>query len=130
MFGFLMSSSTTRLYRGRVRRLTSDNLYVLPHTRQSWETMTSVSAWIIICNNYDNDNNNRNNNNKKKNNNKNCNNHNNNKLIFTDNNIINSNTIYDIDDNDTNVVMIKRMTKKGVVMMMKMKMRMIMMNIA
>ena len=42
-----MSSSTTRLYRGQVLRLNSDNL-LLPHTRQSWETMTSVSAGHII----------------------------------------------------------------------------------
>ena len=47
-FGFVTSSSTTRLYRGRVSRLTSDNFYVLPHMRQSRETMTSVSAGHII----------------------------------------------------------------------------------
>ena len=47
-FGFLTSSSTTRLYRGRVPRLTSDNFTVLLQTRQSWETMTSVSAGHII----------------------------------------------------------------------------------
>ena len=35
LVGFLTSSPTTRLYRGRVPRLTSDNFYVLPvcHTR-------------------------------------------------------------------------------------------------
>ena len=43
LFGFLTSSSTTRLYRGRVPRLTSGNL-----TRRSGETMTSVSAGQII----------------------------------------------------------------------------------
>ena len=48
LFGFLTSSSTTRLYRGRVPRLTSGKFYVPPHTRQSWETMTSVSAGHII----------------------------------------------------------------------------------
>ena len=45
---FLTSPSATRLCRGRVLRLTSDNFYVLPHTRQSGETMTSVSAGHII----------------------------------------------------------------------------------
>ena len=34
LVGFLTSSSTTRLYRGRVLRLTSDNFTVLPHTRE------------------------------------------------------------------------------------------------
>ena len=43
-----MPSSATRLYRGRVPSLTSDNFFVLPHTRQSGETMTSVSAGDII----------------------------------------------------------------------------------
>ena len=43
-FGFLTSSSTTRLYHGRAPR----QFYVLPHMRQSWETMTSVSAGHII----------------------------------------------------------------------------------
>ena len=38
LVGFLTSSSTSRLYRGRV----------LPHMRQSWETMASVSAGHII----------------------------------------------------------------------------------
>ena len=42
--GFLTSSSITRLYRGRVPR----QFHVLPHTRQSGETMTSVSAGHII----------------------------------------------------------------------------------
>ena len=41
LFGFLTSSSITRLYRGRVPRLT-------PDTRQSGETLTSVSAGHII----------------------------------------------------------------------------------
>ena len=45
---FSTSSSTTRLFRGRVPRLTSDNFYMLPHMRQSWETMTFVSAGHII----------------------------------------------------------------------------------
>ena len=46
---FLTSLSTTRLYRGRVPRLKSDNLfYVLLHTRQKGETITSVSAGHII----------------------------------------------------------------------------------
>ena len=43
LFGFLTSSSTTRLYRGRVPRLTSGNF-----TRRSEDTMTSVSAGQII----------------------------------------------------------------------------------
>ena len=43
---FLMSSSTTRLYRGRVQRLSSDN-FMCCHT-QSGEIMTSVSAGHII----------------------------------------------------------------------------------
>ena len=43
LFGFLTSSSTTRLYRGRAPRQER-----LPHMRQSWETMTSVSAGHII----------------------------------------------------------------------------------
>ena len=49
LFGYLTSSSTTRLYIAdgpQVRA--SDNFYVLPHMRQSWETMTSVSAGHII----------------------------------------------------------------------------------
>ena len=46
-FVFLMSSSTTRLYRGRVPRLTSDILRAAIQ-RQSWETMTSISARHII----------------------------------------------------------------------------------
>ena len=44
LFGFLTSSSTTRLYRGRAPR----QCCVLPHMRQSWETMTSLSAGHII----------------------------------------------------------------------------------
>ena len=40
--GFLQSSSASRLYRERVPRL-----IVLPHTRLSWEPMTSVSAGHI-----------------------------------------------------------------------------------
>ena len=42
LFGFLTSSSATRLYRGWVSRLTSDNF--TPHMRQSGEIMASVSA--------------------------------------------------------------------------------------
>ena len=49
LVGFLTSSSTTSLYRGWNTRLASDNFTcVLPHTRQSGETMTSVSAGHII----------------------------------------------------------------------------------
>ena len=50
LVGFLTSSSTTRLYRGRAPRqsVTLTQFYVLPHMRQSWETMTSVSAGHII----------------------------------------------------------------------------------
>ena len=45
LFGFLTSpSSTTRLYRGWAPR----QFYVLRHMRQSWETMTFVSAGHII----------------------------------------------------------------------------------
>ena len=44
LVGFLMSSSTTRLYRGRAPRQSVWQFYVLPHMRQSWENMTSVSA--------------------------------------------------------------------------------------
>ena len=47
-FGFLASSSTTRLYRGRAPRQSGWRFYRLPHMRQSWETMTSVSAGHII----------------------------------------------------------------------------------
>ena len=48
LVGFLTSSSTTRLYRGRAPRQSVWQFYVLPHMRQSWETMTSVSAGHII----------------------------------------------------------------------------------
>ena len=48
LVGFLTSSSTTRLYRGQAPRLSFRQYYALPHTRQSWETMTSVSAGHII----------------------------------------------------------------------------------
>ena len=48
LFGFLTSSSTTRLYRGRAPRQSVWQFYVLPHMRQSWETMTSVSVCHII----------------------------------------------------------------------------------
>ena len=46
--GFLTPSSTTRLYRGRAPRQSVWQFYVLPHMRQSWETMTFVSAGHII----------------------------------------------------------------------------------
>ena len=48
MVGFLTSSSTIRLYRGRTPRQSVWQFYVLPHMRQSWETMTPVSAGHII----------------------------------------------------------------------------------
>ena len=48
LVGFLTSSSTARLYRGRAPRQSVWQFYVLPHMRQSWETMTSVSAGHII----------------------------------------------------------------------------------
>ena len=44
LVGFLTSSSTTRLYRVRAPRQSLWQFNVLPHMRQSWETMTSVSA--------------------------------------------------------------------------------------
>ena len=43
LFGCLTSSSTTRLYRGQVPRQSVLQFYVLPHMRQSWETMTCLS---------------------------------------------------------------------------------------
>ena len=48
LLGFLTSSSTTRLYRGRAPRQSVWQFYVLPHMRQTWETMTSISAGHII----------------------------------------------------------------------------------
>ena len=48
LVGFLTSSSTIRLYRGRAPRQSVWQFYVLPHMRQSWETMTSISAGHII----------------------------------------------------------------------------------
>ena len=45
---FLQPSSAIRLSGGRVARLASDNFYVLPHKRQSGETMTSVSVSHMI----------------------------------------------------------------------------------
>ena len=48
LFGFLTSSSATRLYRGRAPRQSVSQFYVLPQTRQRGETMTSVSASHII----------------------------------------------------------------------------------
>ena len=43
-----MSFSTTRLYCRRAPRQSVWQFYMLPHMRQSWETMTSVSAGHII----------------------------------------------------------------------------------
>ena len=43
LVGFLTSSSTTRAPRQSVWQF-----YVLPHMRQSWETVTAVSAGHII----------------------------------------------------------------------------------
>ena len=48
LVGFLTSSSTTRLYRSRAPRQSVWQFFVLPHTRQRGETMTSVSAGRII----------------------------------------------------------------------------------
>ena len=48
LVGFLAFSSTIRLYRGRAPRQSVWQFYMLPHMRQSWETMTSVSAGHII----------------------------------------------------------------------------------
>ena len=48
LVGFLMSPSTTRLYCGRAPRQSVWQFYVLPHMRQSWDTMTSVSPGHII----------------------------------------------------------------------------------
>ena len=42
LFGFLKSSSTSRLYRGRAPRQSVWQFYVLPHMRQSWETMSAT----------------------------------------------------------------------------------------
>ena len=47
LVGFL-TPSTTRLYRGRAPRQSVWQFYVLPHMRQRWETMTSISAGHII----------------------------------------------------------------------------------
>ena len=48
LFGFWTSFSTTRLYLGRAPRQSVWQFYMLPHMRQSDETMTSVSAGHII----------------------------------------------------------------------------------
>ena len=48
LFVCLVGFSTTRLYRGRVSRQSFWQFYVLPHMRQNWETMTSVSVGHII----------------------------------------------------------------------------------
>ena len=48
LFVCLISSSATRLYRGRAPRQGVWQFCVLSHMRQSWETMTSVSAGHII----------------------------------------------------------------------------------
>ena len=47
LFGVFTSSPTTRLYHGRVPRFTSDN-FTCCYTRQSGDTMTSVSAGHIL----------------------------------------------------------------------------------
>ena len=56
LVGFLTSSSTTIL--GYIADRPQDKSvwqsYVLPHMRQSWETMTSVSAGHIINDDIDN----------------------------------------------------------------------------
>ena len=46
--GFLMFSSTTRLYQGRAQDRASDNFTCCHTWDKSWETMTSVSAGHII----------------------------------------------------------------------------------
>ena len=48
---FLLSSSLTRLYRERAPQDRASGNFTcwLPHMRQSWETMTSVSAWAVQC---------------------------------------------------------------------------------
>ena len=48
LVGFITSSSTAKLYRELAPRLTSDNYKCCHTTRQSGETMTSVSAGHII----------------------------------------------------------------------------------
>ena len=48
LFGFLTFSSATRLYRRRAPRQSVWQLYVLTHTRQREETLTSISAGHII----------------------------------------------------------------------------------
>ena len=47
LVGFLTPSSTTRIYPGRVLRMRCEN-FTFCHTRDSGETMTSVSAGHII----------------------------------------------------------------------------------
>ena len=47
LVGFLASQSTTGIYSRQVPRLTFDN-FMCCHTRDSWETMASVSAGNII----------------------------------------------------------------------------------
>ena len=48
LFDFLTSSLTTRLYCGRAQIQSVWQFYLLPHMRQSWEIMTSLSASQII----------------------------------------------------------------------------------
>ena len=48
LFGFLTSSSTTGYIADGPQDKSVWQFYVLPHMRQSWETMTSVSAGHII----------------------------------------------------------------------------------
>ena len=48
LVGFLTSSSATTLYHGRAPRQSVWQFYVLPFTRQSGKTLTSVSAGHII----------------------------------------------------------------------------------
>ena len=48
LIGFLKSSSTTKLYRGRAPRQSVWQFYVLQYTRQSGETITSASVGHII----------------------------------------------------------------------------------
>ena len=51
LVGFLTSSSATRLYCGRVPKLTSDNFYVLAHARQSGKTNINEMNYVrqIVC---------------------------------------------------------------------------------
>ena len=44
LFGFLTSSSTNRLYRGRAPRQSAWQFYVLPHMRQSWSNLSKITS--------------------------------------------------------------------------------------